>query len=145
MAATDTCETKGPLKARHRPSARGSRRKLRLVERAARQARNEALHREVNERIAQMVKRADASWATDGETFEFLCECGDDGCDVHVRMPLPAYEHVRQQNDRFVVAPGHEDLRIEWVVNRTSEYVVVDKLAEVEPYVADDPRGAPSH
>jgi hypothetical protein len=115
------------------------------VERAARQARNEALHREVNERIARMDKSADTSWATDDETFEFLCECGDDGCDVHVRMPLPAYEHVRQQNDRFVVAPGHEDLRIEWVVNRTSEYVVVDKLAEVEPYVADDPRGAPSH
>jgi hypothetical protein len=118
-------------------------RKLRLVERAARQARNEALHREVNERIAEMEKSADAPWPTDDETFEFLCECGDDTCDLHVRIALPAYEHVRKQSDRFFVAPGHVNPRIEWVVTRTSDYVVVDKIAEVEPYVADDPRGAP--
>jgi hypothetical protein len=116
------------------------------VEQAARQARNEALHREVNERLAQMDKRADASWAADDETFEFLCECGGgDGCDAHVRMTLAEYEHVRQQDDRFAVAPGHENLRLERVVTRTSAYVVVDKKAELEPYVADDPRGAPSH
>jgi hypothetical protein len=116
------------------------------VERAARQARNEALHREVNERLAQMDKRADASWATDDETFEFLCECGHgDDCDARVRMTLPEYEHVREQDDRFAVAPGHENVRIERVVSRTSAYVVVDKIPEVEPYVADDPRDAPSH
>jgi hypothetical protein len=75
--------------------ARASSRKLGLVERAARQARNEALHREVNERIAQMDKRADVSWATHDETFEFLCECGAGaGCDARVRMTLPEYEHV---------------------------------------------------
>jgi hypothetical protein len=115
------------------------------VERAARQARNEALHREVNERIAQMDKRADVSWATDDETYEFLCECGDGGCDARVRMTLPEYEHVRQQDDRFAVVPGHENLGIERVVTRTSTYVVVDKITEVERYVADDPRSAPSH
>ena len=116
------------------------------MERVARQARNEALHREVNERLAQMDKRADASWATDGETFEFLCECGaGDGCDARVRMTLAQYEQLRQQDDRFAVAPGHEELRLERVVTRTSAYVVVDKIAELEPYVADDPRGAPSH
>ncbi|TML53260.1 MAG: hypothetical protein E6G21_03085 [Actinobacteria bacterium] len=116
------------------------------MERVARQARNEALHREVNERLAQMDKRADASWATDGEAFEFLCECGaGDGCDARVRMTLTQYEHLRQQDDRFAVAPGHENLRLERVVTRTSAYVVVDKIAELEPYVADDPRGAPSH
>jgi hypothetical protein len=116
------------------------------VERAARQAQNEALHREVNERLAQMDKRADASWASDDGTFEFLCECGrGEGCDARVRMTLPDYEHVRQQDDRFVVVPGHEKLRIERVVTRTSAYLVVDKIAELEPHVADDPRGASSH
>ena len=93
-----------------------------------------------------MDKRADASWAADDGTFEFLCECGGgEGCDVRVRMTLPEYEHVRQQDDRFVVAPGHENLPIERVVTQTSAYLVVDKIAELEPYVADDPRGAPSH
>ena len=116
------------------------------MERAARQARNETIHREVNERLAQMDKRADASWATDDETFEFLCECdAGDGCDARVRMKLTEYEHIRQQDDRFAVAPGHENLEIERVVSRTEEYVVVDKVARLEAYVADDPRGAPSH
>jgi hypothetical protein len=113
--------------------------------RAARQARNETLHREVNERLAQMDKRADAAWATDDETFEFLCECaGGDGCDARVRMKLTDYEHIRRQDDRFAVMPGHENLEIERVVDEGDGYLVVDKIAELEPYVADDPRGAPS-
>ena len=114
--------------------------------RAARQARNETLHREVNERLAQIDKRADATWATDDQKFEFLCECdrGDD-CHERVRMALPAYEEVRQQDDRFAVTPGHENLEIERVVSRGDGYVVVDKIPDLEPYVADDPRGAPSH
>jgi hypothetical protein len=116
------------------------------VQRAARLARNEALHREVNERLAQMDKRADASWATDDETFEFVCECGGgEACDARVRMTLAEYEHVRQQDDRFAVAPGHENFRIERIVTRADAYVIVDKIADLEPYVADDPRGAPSH
>jgi hypothetical protein len=114
--------------------------------RAAKQARNETLHREVNERLAKIDKRADASWASDGETFEFLCECdAGDGCDARVRMRLTEYEQVRQQDDRFAVVPGHENLEIERVVDRGDGYVVVDKVAELESYVADDPRGAPSH
>jgi hypothetical protein len=117
-----------------------------VKERLARQARNETLHREVNERLAKMDKQADASWATDDETFEFLCECDrGDGCAARVQMKLTEYEQVRGQNDRFAVVPGHENLEIERVVDRGSTYLVVDKIAELEPYVADEPRGAPSH
>jgi hypothetical protein len=114
--------------------------------RAERQARNETLHREVNERLAKMDKQADASWATDDESFEFLCECDrGDGCDARVQMKLADYEQVRQQNDRFAIVSGHENLEIERVVSGGQGYLVVDKIAELEPYVADDPRGAPSH
>jgi hypothetical protein len=115
------------------------------MERAARQARNEALHREVNERLAHMDKLADASWATDEQTFEFVCECGaGEGCDRRVSMTLGEYERVRQQDDRFAVVPGHENLEIERIVARTDAFLVVDKAAELEQYVAEDPRGAPS-
>jgi hypothetical protein len=48
-----------------------------LEERFVRQAENEALFREVNERIASLGDRAQA-WSPDG-TVEFLCECGVDG------------------------------------------------------------------
>ena len=114
-----------------------------LDKRFARQARNESLFREVNERIAQLGERAEA-WSPDG-TVEFLCECGEaGGCGQRVRVPLPIYDRVRQQDDRFVVRPGHETPEIERAVEWTDDYVIVDKVSEAEPYVEDDPRGAPS-
>ena len=105
-----------------------------LDERFARQAHNEALFREVNNRIAQLGERAQA-WSPDG-TVEFLCECGEEGgCGKRVRVPIDVYERVRQQDDRFVVAPGHETLEIERAVEWTDDYVVVDKIRAAEPYV----------
>ena len=45
-----------------------------------RQARNEALVREVNEHINTLDREAAGSGAVDGvETFRFHCECGRDG------------------------------------------------------------------
>ncbi len=109
-----------------------------------RQARNEALIREVNERIESVDKEA-PGW--DGEAlFEFLCECGqDDECDMTtIHLTLAEYEEVRTQDDRFAVYPGHETADLETVVRRNDRYVLVDKVPGAEPLVADDPRGAPS-
>ena len=114
-----------------------------MEERFVRQARNEALFREVNERIAQLGESAQA-WSDDG-TVEFMCECGEEGgCGERVRVPIDVYERVRAQDDRFVVRAGHETLEIERAVEWTDEYVVVDKVQAVEAQVEDDPRGAPS-
>jgi hypothetical protein len=114
-----------------------------LDERRARQVRNEALFREVNERIAQLGESAQA-WSPGG-VVEFLCECGvEGGCGERVRMPLDVYETVRAQDDRFVVRPGHETPELERAVDWTEEYVIVDKVDAAEPLVADDPRGSPS-
>ena len=114
-----------------------------MEDRFARQARNEALFREVNERIAQLGERAQA-WSPDGKV-DFLCECGDEGgCGQRVRVPTDVYERVRSQDDRFIVRPGHETLEIEHAVEWTEDYVVVDKVPAAELYVEDDPRGAPS-
>ena len=114
-----------------------------LADRFERQARNESLFREVNERIAQLGTSAQA-WSPDG-TVEFMCECGvDGGCGERVRVPLAAYEKVRTQDDRFVVLPGHETPELEHAVDWTDDYVIVDKVAAAEWIVDDDPRGAPS-
>src|SRR3954452_23056312 len=114
-----------------------------LDDHLARQARNEALFREVNERIEQLGQGAQA-WSPDG-TVEFICECGEEGgCGERVRIPLAVYERVRAQDDRFVVKPGHEEPALEHAVARTDDYVIVDKIPAAEPFVEDDPRGAPS-
>jgi hypothetical protein len=120
-----------------------------MDERLERKARNEALIREVNERIEQLEKAAEATSVAPEETFlEFLCECGgDDGdfsCVEHVQMTIEEYEQVRSQDDRFAVYPGHERTELEWVVARNERFVVVDKRPVAEPLVEDDPRGAPS-
>ena len=106
---------------------------------------NEALLREVNERRAAIDRNAHDEWAETGELFEFVCECGAEGaCEGRVQMTLDEYDAVRQQDDRFPVVPGHESSDVERVVERRERYFVVDKLAELEPLVEDDPRGAPS-
>src|SRR5262249_52530252 len=93
-----------------------------VEDRFFRQARNEPLLREVNERIAELGQSAQA-WSDDG-VVEFLCECGEEGgCGERVRMPPDAYKRMRQQDDRFVVRPGHETLEIERAVEWTEDYV----------------------
>lgn len=105
---------------------------------------NEALMREVNERLAGLDRNALANWAEAGEVFEFVCECSQVSCEEHVRMTLAEYERVRKQDDRFTVVPGHETATIERVVQSTDRFTIVDKADAVEAYVADDPRGASS-
>lgn len=108
-----------------------------------RQARNEALMRDVNERIEALDKEIVSLEST--KLMEFICECGREGCTTLVELTLAEYEEVRTQDDRFAVSPGHETSGLENVVSRNERWVLVDKVAEAEAFVADDPRGAPSH
>jgi hypothetical protein len=119
-----------------------------MNQRQKRQARNEALVREVNEKIEQFDR--EAIFADDNMTFEFHCECGradavgEIGCEEQVVMTLREYEEVRAQDDRFAVLPGHEDAALEDVVRYSDRFLVVDKKPAAESLVHDDPRGAPS-
>jgi hypothetical protein len=105
--------------------------------RLERQSRNEAIFREVNERVADVM---------DSETrmTNFLCECGNPDCVEEIPLTDAEYDEVRSQDDRFAVVPGHETATLESVVSRTERFVIVDKKPAAEPFVADDPRGAPS-
>jgi len=99
-------------------------------------ARNEALIREVNDRIHEVGERLQV--LPDDDALEFRCECGRPDCNEFVSMTASEYERVRSDNDRFAVVPGHEDPEIEQVVARADTYLVVDKRPEVEPLVGAD-------
>ena len=101
-----------------------------------RAAKNEALLREVNDRIEAVGRNLQV--LPDGERLEFRCECGQSDCEALISMPVSAYEHVRDDNDRFAVLPGHEDAGIERVVERTETYLIVDKLPQAERFVGAD-------
>ena len=95
-----------------------------MVSRPERAARNEALFREVNERIRDVSARFEVSHG------EFVCECSDGGCTQTLTMTLDEYEAVRSRGDRFAVVAGHEDLAIERVVERKDRFTVVEKIGE---------------
>jgi hypothetical protein len=102
-------------------------------------ARNESLFREVNDRIEELSENVEAQGiAPEGGLVEFHCECGRDGCTERLRMTIAEYEHVRADNDRFAVVPGHETPEMEAVVEENERFVVVDKLPQAEPLVGAD-------
>jgi hypothetical protein len=87
-----------------------------------RRATTEALFRDVNERIAESAGRFDA------EETEFVCECSDANCTHRVTASLAEYEDVRAEPTTFLVAPGHEQTDIEYVVSDRGRYRIVDKV-----------------
>jgi hypothetical protein len=86
-------------------------------------ARNEALFREVNERIREISD----NFGDDDGTHPFLCECSDPGCTEKVVLTRAEYQEVRSDPTRFAVAKGHVLPEIESVVERAHDHVVVEK------------------
>jgi hypothetical protein len=84
---------------------------------------NEALFRDVNERIREISD----SFGQPDATYDFLCECSDPSCTERVVLTRAEYEHVRAESVRFVVAKGHALPEIETVVDQAHDHVVVEK------------------
>jgi hypothetical protein len=99
---------------------------------------NEAVFREVNERIREI---GAAMQATD-EQLDLVCECGLVHCAERIRMSVAEYERLRSDPRRFAVVPGHEVPDVEHVIERADGYDVVEKLAGDAAKLAEetDPR-----
>jgi hypothetical protein len=95
--------------------------------REERLARNEALFRDVNERV-----RAIAAQHGGGEphVYQFFCECSNVDCTFQLDVTLAEYEGVRTESNRFLVAPDHWLPEIETVVDRRDGWWVVEKHGE---------------
>jgi hypothetical protein len=107
-------------------------------ERERRIGANEAIFREVNERIEQLNR----TFATLTETMEVMCECGELSCAEMISITPPDYERVRSDAALFVVVPGHEIPDVEDVVEERQSFNVVRKHPGVATAVAEatDPR-----
>jgi hypothetical protein len=92
-------------------------------------AKNEALFRNLNERLKELDDRLDtrAVGAPAIEREEFFCECGRLDCMARLAMTRAQYESVRAHAERFAVLEGHVDESIEGVVERNRGFVVVQK------------------
>ncbi len=103
--------------------------------RDARAAKNEAVFRDVNERILDAAERFVA------EGLEALCECANATCTSTLQITMTEYGTVRARGNRFAVIPGHEDPAFERVVEHNERFLVVEKRGEAAEVARDlDPR-----
>lgn len=98
---------------------------------------NEALFREVNERVRAIAARH----GDDEHVYEFYCECSNADCTFQLRATLAEYEGVRAHPARFLIAVNHSLPEIERVVEQNERWWVVEKQGEPGELVTDlDPR-----
>ena len=107
-----------------------------MDEREQRLAQNEALFREVNERVETLAHQLGPN-----VPYEFLCECANAECTFRLTLPLKVYESVRAEPQQFVVLPLHYTPEVEDLVLKEDAYWVVRKTGEAGEYVEQlDPR-----
>ena len=104
--------------------------------RERRLAENEALAREVNERVGEVA----ASWYAAQEPLEFICECSLEDCDARVHLRMDEYAKVRSSPMYFALVEAHVFPEIERRVGAVGDAVIVEKIGvgrEVAEETAD--------
>jgi hypothetical protein len=102
----------------------------------SRLAQNEALFREVNERVEPVDDRLGPD-----PPYEFLWECANADCTFRISLPPSVYESIRVDPQQFVVLPLHYAPEVEDLVIEEDAYWVVRKTGEAGEYVEQlDPR-----
>jgi hypothetical protein len=97
-------------------------------------ARNQALFREVNERLLEL-----ADGFQNG-SMQFICECSQEDCTETMTLSHEQYESVRAHSTFFVIATGHEILEVEKVIDHNDGYTIVQKVTAMDYVVETDPR-----
>jgi hypothetical protein len=108
------------------------------VTREERIGMNEAVFRDVNERIQDVASTFDLT----SEPLDLICECGDAACVDRISLTREEYEQVRAGAHLFAVAPGHVENDVEEVVANRPGYDIVRKYKGVPAEIATktDPR-----
>jgi hypothetical protein len=99
---------------------------------------NESLFRQVNEQIESLQRDSE----TDLPTMTAICECANADCTEQLEISVSAYEEVRTDPHRYIVAPGHALTGYESVVEHADGYDVVEKRDGTVAELAEetDPR-----
>jgi hypothetical protein len=108
-----------------------------MTRREERIAFNEALFRQVNERLEESL----TDMGDHSASIEIFCECGQGECMEKIRVGRDVYEQVRQHPARFLVAPGHDAPDVDRVIETLDTFQIVEKHPEEAVIArATDPR-----
>lgn len=110
-----------------------------MSENQRRKALNEAVFREVNEKIESLQS---AFAVAENQPLNIVCECDRLACAEQIRVTVETYEKVRSDAALFFVRPGHEDDSVEDVIDTGGNYMIVRKRPGDPERVAEqtDPR-----
>ena len=100
-------------------------------------ALNEAMFREINERLESRIQTFDGG----RPGLSIICECADPDCVERLTLAPQEYATARSDGRQFVVAPGHEILQVEEIVARNDRYEIVRKqgiAGQVAEQLGDD-------
>ena len=95
---------------------------------------NEAVFREVNERIGGLANLF--KWG-EPAPLDLVCECRNATCIKRIEMSRTEYEAIRAQATHFALYPGHADPEIERVVSSHKGYDVVAKQGDAAEVARD--------
>ena|SRR5215212_3773875 len=102
--------------------------------------KNEALFRDVNERLHAIDRGFPERAERDG-LQHYICECADPDCAERVDLTAPEYERARAHPAQFVIVPGHVVPDVEKTVFRDDRFAVVEKHVDEQLIArARDPR-----
>src|SRR5512133_1296913 len=88
---------------------------------------NEAVFREVNQRITSLANLF--KWG-EPAPLDLVCECRNATCVKRIEMTRSEYEAVRAEETHFALYPGHADAEIERVISSHKGYEVVAKQGD---------------
>lgn len=90
-----------------------------------RELRSRRLHREINERVAELTKQLALTPDSDPPLIVF-CECGREDCMSQLaEMRFLEYEAVREGPGRWVVLSGHIDELADSILARRNGYALI--------------------
>lgn len=100
---------------------------------AQRAAQNVEVFRHANEGIEAAGRQHQVSGSV-----PFHCECGAASCFHTFEIPPARYAAIVRERYHFVVIPGHEEPRIERVVESETGFFVVEKIGEARDQIDRD-------
>ena len=97
-----------------------------MADAGGREGKNEALFREINERVAEL----NETFATLTDYGSWVCECATEQCVERCDLTMVEYRSVRAHPTQFLIAPSRDHFApdTETLVLQSERYWVVEKI-----------------
>ncbi len=102
-----------------------------------RQAENESVFREANEKVQADLENFTTLAYSEGQAdlaptqdmvLNFCCECSDENCRERIPMSIGEYSRLHQDRHNFIISPNHETPAIEFPVAKRKRFWLVRKF-----------------